>query len=99
MTSDRDYDQFLEHYPGYAGTALLDTLRASEYSRLDQQQHVYLDYTGGGLYADSQIRQHHQLLSERVFGNPHSSNPSSQAATRLVEDARAYILKYLQCLP
>lgn len=99
MTSDRDFDHFLERYPGYAETAVLDTLRASEYSRLDQQQHVYLDYTGGGLYADAQIRQHHQLLSERVFGNPHSSSPSSQAATQLVEDARAYILKYFNASP
>src|SRR5512136_731038 len=92
MNSDRDL--FLRRYPEYAGTAALDALRASEYSRLDRQQHVYLDYTGGGLYADSQISQHQQLLSTRVFGNPHSSNPSSQAATQLVEDTRDYILRY-----
>ena len=34
----------------------LDDLRATDYERLDRLGHVYLDYTGGGLYAMSQIR-------------------------------------------
>ena len=44
---------------------------------------VYLDYTGGGLYAASQVRQHADLLTSNVFGNPHSVNPSSLAMTAL----------------
>lgn len=99
ISTFQDFEAFLQRYPAYRGTAAIDDLRAREYSRLDRQQHVYLDYTGGGLYADSQIRAHHQMLSERVFGNPHSSNPSSLAATRLVEDARAYILQYFNAPP
>jgi molybdenum cofactor sulfurtransferase len=39
-------------------TAILDELRATEYARLDESGQVYLDYTGGGLYADSQIAEH-----------------------------------------
>ena len=39
-------------YPAYAGTAVLDGMRARDYTRLDAVGHVYLDYTGGGLYAD-----------------------------------------------
>jgi hypothetical protein len=38
---------------------------------------VYLDYTGGGLYAESQLRDHMALLSGHVFGNPHSKNLTS----------------------
>ena len=34
----------------------LEQLRQSEFSRLDRARHVYLDYTGSGLYAESQIR-------------------------------------------
>ena len=49
---------FLRTYPDYSSTHLVDDLRKREYSRLDEQGHIYLDYTGGGLYADSQIRQH-----------------------------------------
>jgi molybdenum cofactor sulfurtransferase len=69
-------------------------LRAKEYDRLDAGDHVYLDYTGGGLYAKSQIEHHHALLQRDVFGNPHSSNPTSQAATGLVEDARRKVLQF-----
>jgi hypothetical protein len=42
---------FLSAYPGYRSTALLDQLRATEYSYLDASGHVYLDYAGAGLPA------------------------------------------------
>ena len=42
-------DEFSERYPNYSATAKLDELRASEYAQLDAGEHVYLDYTGGGL--------------------------------------------------
>ena len=38
--------------PEYAATEALDALRRSDYSRLDEQDHVYLDYTGAGLFAE-----------------------------------------------
>jgi molybdenum cofactor sulfurtransferase len=63
-------------------------LRRKEFSRLDETQHVYLDYTGGGLYGASQIQAHTELLSHTVLGNPHSHNPSSMDSTRRVEAAR-----------
>ena len=80
--------------PEYAATRSLDDLRAADYSRLDRLGHVYLDYTGGGLYAESQIRAHADLLLESVFGNPHSINPSSLAMTHLVEEARREVLAH-----
>ena len=75
---------FLAAYPEYEATARVDALRATEYARLDAQRHVYLDYTGASLYADSQVRDHLVLLQRHVFGNPHSGNPTSMAATALV---------------
>jgi selenocysteine lyase/cysteine desulfurase len=86
--------RFLDGHPDYSATSALDELRASEYGRLDAQGHVYLDYTGGGLHADSQVLEHTQLLGEHVFGNPHSASPSSTDTTRLVERARAAVLAY-----
>ena len=68
---------FLRRYPGYAGTSAIDELRARDYERLDRLGHTYLDYTGGGLYAESQIRRHYELLRDRILGNPHSGNPTS----------------------
>ena len=57
---------------------------------------MYLDYTGGRLYAESQLRQHIELLSDNVFGNPHSTNPTSPAMTNLVEQARTAVLEYFE---
>src|SRR5947209_545018 len=90
---------FRENYPAFENTSLLDDLRAMEYSRLDKQGHIYLDYTGGGLYAESQLREHIDLLSNNVFGNPHSLNPTSRAATELVERARAFVLEFFHASP
>jgi molybdenum cofactor sulfurtransferase len=69
-------------------------LRVKEYSRLDSAGHVYLDYTGGNLYAESQLLKHQSLLRQNVFGNPHSTNPSSQFATKLTEEARQEVLNF-----
>ncbi len=91
---DPEFVAFLKAYPAYPTTHIIDDLRANEYARLDIGGHIYLDYTGGGLYAESQLRRHNKLLAEHVFGNPHSSNPTSQAATILVEHAREYVLKF-----
>jgi molybdenum cofactor sulfurtransferase len=85
---------FLETRPAFRATAVLDTLRASEYGRLDAAGDVYLDYTGGSLYAESQLDEHVRMLRERVYGNPHSVNPTSSASTVLVERARAAVLRY-----
>jgi selenocysteine lyase/cysteine desulfurase len=85
---------FLRAHPAYAGTAILDDLRASDYERLDARGEIYLDYTGGSLYATSQIDEHVQMLRDTVYGNPHSVNPTSSAATVLVEQARAAVLRY-----
>ena len=94
-----EFQTFLAQYPTYAGTESIDVLRKEEYARLDAGEHVYLDYTGGGIYAESQIHKHHKLLHENVYGNPHSSNPTSIAATHLVESARDYILKFFNADP
>src|SRR3984885_9642280 len=81
-------------YPGYETTARLDELRATEYSYLDEGGHVYLDYTGSGLPARSQLLGHAARLLSGVYGTPRSDNPTSSAATLLVERARAAVLRY-----
>ncbi|MCO5197104.1 MAG: aminotransferase class V-fold PLP-dependent enzyme [Anaerolineae bacterium] len=93
-TYETAYADFLSSYPAYATTAKLDELRNTEYARLDRDSHVYLDYTGGGIYADSQLDAHFDLLRHNTFGNPHSHNPTSMAMTELVEETRATVLRY-----
>ncbi len=86
-------------HPDYAGTAAIDALRARDFSRLDAQGQVYLDYTGSGLYPDSVIRRHAETLRGSVLGNPHSLNPASRASTTLVEEARRRVLDYFRADP
>lgn len=93
------FSRFIEQYPQYTQTSNIDVLRAAEYKILDHGNHVYLDYTGGGLYAASQLKAHHDLLSRNIFGNPHSYNPTSMHATELVESARAYVLEFFNASP
>ena len=71
-------------------------MRAMDYTRLDAAGHIYLDYTGGGLYAESQLARHRDLLAGAVFGNPHSQNVPSQEATARVEATRAQILEFFR---
>ncbi len=75
-------------------TAFFEDLRAKEYSRLDKTNQTYLDFTGGNLYAISQLEEHRKMLEENVFGNPHSSNPTSHKSTILIEEAREKVINF-----
>ncbi|NLH07372.1 MAG: aminotransferase class V-fold PLP-dependent enzyme [Chloroflexi bacterium] len=77
----------------------MQELRAREFARLDESGHVYLDYTGGGLYGTSQIQAHADLLTREVLGNPHSRNPTSLASTHNVEAARERIRRFFKADP
>jgi molybdenum cofactor sulfurtransferase len=46
-----------------------------------------------------QLREHMDLLRSHAFGNPHSTNPASQAMTNLVEHVRTYVLDYFNATP
>ena len=93
------YSAFVGSYPSFNRTLLLDEWRKDQYNRLDAHGQIYLDYTGGGLYSESQLSEHMELLSTSVLGNPHSANPTSLAMTDLVEDTRKYVLRYFRASP
>jgi hypothetical protein len=65
---------FLETYPEYNLTWLLDSLRKSDFTRLDRTGEVYVDYMGGALYPESLVRLHSSFLHKSVLGNTHSAN-------------------------
>lgn len=93
------FKEFRRAYPDYENTHLLDELRESDFSRLDAQGHIYLDYTGGGLYGQSQIDRHMDLLRGTVFGNPHSTNPTSLRTSELIEKTRDHVLDFFNASP
>jgi len=90
---------FLSAYPGYRRTAPLDRLRSTEYSYLDADGHIYLDYAGAGLPAQSQLTGHTERMRGRCFGNPHSENPASVASTELIERTRLAVLAHFNASP
>ncbi|MEE8465622.1 MAG: aminotransferase class V-fold PLP-dependent enzyme [Dehalococcoidia bacterium] len=96
---DSAFRAFSKSNPVFETTRMLDELRRTDYGRLDRLGQVFLDYTGGGLYADSQIRDLTDLLDGGIFGNPHSDSPASSATTALVDRARAAVLEYFNAPP
>jgi selenocysteine lyase/cysteine desulfurase len=76
-----------------------EELRAKEFGRLDECGYAYLDYTGSALYAESHLRAHEEFLKHHVLGNPHSENPASAEATRIVEDTRLDVLDFFRADP
>jgi selenocysteine lyase/cysteine desulfurase len=90
---------FSSSYPEYAAAGSVDALRAREFGRLDRLGHVYVDYTGGGLYAESQVRRHSDLLLDAVLGNPHSTNPTSALATERIAECRRRVLEFFNADP
>ncbi len=90
---------FFERFPEFVDTGAADELRATEFRRLDQLGHVYVDYTGGGLFGESQVRKHAELLTGTVLGNPHSTNPTSAVATEGVVRCRRRVLEFFNADP
>lgn len=80
--------RFLAEYPDFVASEALEARLADDYGRLRASGQIYLDYTGAGLAAASQVRAHAELLTTTVLGNPHSGSPTSMATTALVERTR-----------
>ncbi|MCW2869133.1 aminotransferase class V-fold PLP-dependent enzyme [Actinacidiphila oryziradicis] len=74
-------------------------LRATEYGYLDENHHVYLDHTGAGLPARSQVHAQAHRLTAGCYGNPHSENPTSAASEALVARARSAVLRHFNADP
>ncbi len=78
---------------------LFTDLRSREFSRLDRQRHAYLDYTGSGLYPESLLERHVELLRKSILGNPHSRHEPSEASTSLLSQARSAVLRFVDAPP
>jgi len=92
-------EEFIADHPDYEKTSALDALRQREFSRLDAQGQIYIDYTGSGLYGSSQVKRHADALLAQVLGNPHSDSPASRQSTALVEQCRKRVLAFFRADP
>jgi len=96
---DPGFESFLERHPGYSRSGSVDELRKREFARLDRLGHCYVDYTGGGLFGETQLRRHMEFLGNSVLGNPHSTNPTSALATEKVASCRRRVLEFFNADP
>ncbi|MEU9337732.1 aminotransferase class V-fold PLP-dependent enzyme [Streptomyces sp. NPDC048290] len=85
-----------------SGTAQDETfaaLRDREFGYLDDGGHTYLDHTGAGLPPRSLVEGSARRITGGLFGNPHSESPASRASGRLVDEARAAVLRHFNADP
>ncbi|KAK8799195.1 hypothetical protein WA171_005942, partial [Blastocystis sp. BT1] len=93
-----EFEDFMRRFGndyGYNGT--IDTIRENDMKRM--RGAVYLDYTGAGLYRESQVTECNNLLLSNLYGNAHSRSPSSLNTEHAVENMREKILKYFHASP
>lgn len=75
-------------------SGITSTLRQTEFSRIIDQDQVYVDYTGGGQCPASVLQKYGKLLLHTTFGNPHSANPTSLHTTQLISAVRSRVLQF-----
>jgi molybdenum cofactor sulfurtransferase len=71
-TEARACSAFLKSFPEYQSTWILDTLRRTDFGRLDRAGETYVDYMGGAQHPESLVRIHSSFLNESIMGNTHS---------------------------
>jgi molybdenum cofactor sulfurtransferase len=63
---------------------------------LNRLRHItFLDWATSGLFVDSQVNHFASLLQSELYGNTHSTSPSSERSSMVVDDLRNSILKFL----
>jgi len=86
---------FLKEYSpngeyGYDGR--IDEIVAKELDRFSGN--IYCDYTGAGVYQKRQLDEINKDLSNNMYGNAHSRNPSALNTEQVVEKTRERIAKF-----
>jgi len=83
---------FLDKYPSYGYNGRIDEIVGTQLPHYKDA--VYLDFTGSGVYQKRQLDLIMNDLSNNLYGNSHSVNPSSQRTDRAVAEVRKKILSW-----
>ena len=70
------YRDFVARYPEYNSNPGLDALRLKEFSRIKENQDVYIDYSSGSIAPESLIVKHADILRGEILSHPGLSSPS-----------------------
>ncbi|KAJ2918519.1 hypothetical protein MD484_g1840, partial [Candolleomyces efflorescens] len=96
LRDDTGYAEFIKEYPEYRLTWIVDSLRRTDFSRLERTGETYVDYMGGTLYPESLVKLHAEFLNSVVLGNTHSVSNSSKLALDCANEARSAVLSFFQ---
>lgn len=66
------YSAFLQAYPEYRNTWIIDTLRRTDFARLNRVGETYVDYMGGAQHPECLVHVHSDFLTQNIMGNTHS---------------------------
>ncbi|MEU7140961.1 aminotransferase class V-fold PLP-dependent enzyme [Nocardia sp. NPDC046473] len=92
-------EAFARAYPAYLETRHLDRIRVDDFGQLDEQDLIYLDYTGSGLPSRTQLRAYEHAMGNAIWGNPHSASGPSQRSTEAMRHAREATLRFVHADP
>lgn len=95
----RAHAAFLAAFPDYQRTWILDSLRRTDFARLDRSGETYVDNMGGAQHPDSLVRAHAAFLSDSILGNTHSVSNSSTLSSRCAAEARQAVLAFFDAPP
>ncbi|KAF8557922.1 PLP-dependent transferase [Imleria badia] len=90
------YSAFLQAYPEYQNTWIIDTLRRTDFARLDRVGETYVDYMGGAQHPECLVRVHSDFLTQSIMGNTHSVSNSSRLSSECADEARRMVLSFFQ---
>ncbi|KAH0574878.1 Molybdenum cofactor sulfurase [Spironucleus salmonicida] len=85
--------QFIKEHPGYGLNGQLESLRRKEFSYLTKNG-TYLDFTGAGMFQESQLQNTINELSNNLYCNTHSLSACSKNTDKTVEEVRNALLDY-----
>lgn len=78
-----EFAEFMQRFgDDYGYNDTIDDIRENDMKRMKGA--VYLDYTGSGMYRESQVQKCNDLLLNGLYGNAHSRSPSSLNTEHLV---------------
>ncbi|KAF6763000.1 methyltransferase type 11 [Ephemerocybe angulata] len=87
------YAEFIREYPEYRLTWIVDSLRRTDFSRLERTGETYVDYMGAS------VKVHADFLNNAVLGNTHSISNSSKLSVDCANEARSAVLSFFQAPP
>ncbi|KAH0828956.1 methyltransferase type 11 [Lanmaoa asiatica] len=90
------YSAFLQAYPEYRNTWILDALRRTDFARLDRVGETYVDYMGGAQHPECLVHVHGDFLTRNIMGNTHSVSNSSRLSAECADEARKMVLSFFQ---